>query len=207
MDARQASEQTTQKTISKILKSAHPATIGDLARLVSSENELAIDFDSTIPKMVNSRQISVKEPNYRLESVSEYLLMPTLSAWFWTMILITGVSMLIVVFAPNSFPISILKLVVGSLYALYLPGSASIELLFPKASEITGLERIAYGFGLSIGFVSLIGLFLNLTPWGISFVLVVIILGGLTCGSLLLAAHRKYLLIRKSPRVQLHVRK
>jgi uncharacterized membrane protein len=50
---------------------------------------------------------------------------------------------------------------------LFIPGYCLIATLFPKKSDIDLMERIALSFGLSIAIVSLIGLGLNFTPWGI----------------------------------------
>ena len=39
--------------------------------------------------------------------------------------------------------------------------------LFAKKEGMSGIERVALSFGLSIAVVPLIGLILNYTPWGI----------------------------------------
>jgi uncharacterized membrane protein len=57
---------------------------------------------------------------------------------------------------------------------LYLPGYAFIKALFPTKVPIPlgtegldNIERIALSAGMSIALVSITGLFLNYTPWGI----------------------------------------
>jgi uncharacterized membrane protein len=42
-----------------------------------------------------------------------------------------------------------------------------IELLYPRAGELSQLERLALSIGLSLALVPLVGLVLNYTPWGI----------------------------------------
>ena len=49
----------------------------------------------------------------------------------------------------------------------FSPGYSLIAALFCKEDDIDFIERIALSFGLSIAVVSLIGLCLNFTPWGI----------------------------------------
>lgn len=61
-----------------------------------------------------------------------------------------------------------LRIVLGLLSILFFPGYALITALFPKKYDLDIIERIAISFVLSIAIVSLIGLILNYTPWGIS---------------------------------------
>lgn len=50
---------------------------------------------------------------------------------------------------------------------LFLPGYTLIAALFPREEPLSGVDRLALSFGLSIAIVALIGLGLNYTPWGI----------------------------------------
>jgi uncharacterized membrane protein len=62
--------------------------------------------------------------------------------------------------------IVILSLLVVPL-VLFFPGDTLIAALFPRRGSLSGIERLALSFGLSIAVVPLIGLVLNYTPWGI----------------------------------------
>lgn len=69
---------------------------------------------------------------------------------------------------------SILRIIVGLPFIIFIPGYILIFALFPtkKTKEakkgIDAVERIALSFGLSIAIVPLIGLLINYTtPWGI----------------------------------------
>ena len=61
-----------------------------------------------------------------------------------------------------------LRIALGLLFVLFLPGYAFIAVLFPRDRDLDASERIALGFGMSIAIVPLIGFILNYTPWGIS---------------------------------------
>jgi uncharacterized membrane protein len=64
----------------------------------------------------------------------------------------------------------ILRIVFGLPFLLFIPGYMLIFILFPlntENSKITRLERIGLSFGFSIAIVALLGIFLNITPWGI----------------------------------------
>jgi uncharacterized membrane protein len=65
------------------------------------------------------------------------------------------------------FPSSVLRVILGLPFILIFPGYVLTAALFPRRSALDGLERLALSFGLSITVVSLIGLALNYTPWGI----------------------------------------
>jgi uncharacterized membrane protein len=60
-----------------------------------------------------------------------------------------------------------LRISLGLVFVLFSPGYSLIAALFPKTSDISGIERVALSFGLSIAVVPLIGLALNYSPWGI----------------------------------------
>jgi uncharacterized membrane protein len=64
----------------------------------------------------------------------------------------------------------ILRIVIGLPFLFFIPGYLLIFILFPTTNDykgITGLERIGLSFGFSIAVVSLLGLLLNFTSWGI----------------------------------------
>ncbi len=60
-----------------------------------------------------------------------------------------------------------LRVALGLPFILFFPGYVLIAALFPKKDDLSGIERVALSFGLSIAVVPLIGLGLNYTPWGI----------------------------------------
>lgn len=60
------------------------------------------------------------------------------------------------------------RIALGMIFILFLPGYALVAVLFPGRKEIDWIERIAFSFGLSIAVVPLLGLALNYTPWGIT---------------------------------------
>ena len=59
------------------------------------------------------------------------------------------------------------RIVLGLPLVLFFPGYVFILALFPRKEGMSGIERVALSFGLSIAVVPLIGLVLNYTPWGI----------------------------------------
>ena len=72
------------------------------------------------------------------------------------------------------------RIPLGVLMVLFVPGYTLIAALFPKKTDLEGIERAALSFGLSIAVVPLIGLGLNYTPWGIRLTPVVVSLAVFT---------------------------
>ncbi|MCK9441063.1 MAG: DUF1616 domain-containing protein [Methanothrix sp.] len=90
-------------------------------------------------------------------------------------------------------PLSILpvRIPLGLVMVLFVPGYTLIAALFPKKADLEGIERTALAFGLSIAVVPLIGLALNYTPWGIRLTPVVVSLAIFTIAMAVAAYWRR----------------
>ncbi len=78
----------------------------------------------------------------------------------------------IVVITLLLFPVVVfttgpLRIGIGLPFVIFFPGYTLLSALFPKRDDLSGIERVALSFGLSIAVVPLIGLILNYTLWGI----------------------------------------
>ncbi len=121
--------------------------------------------------------------------LSSYMV-STYSLWFWALAGLVCATVAVVYFSPG--PLAYVRYGLGALFVLYLPGSALIELLYPKRTDLSQLERVALSIGLSLALVPLTGLVLNYTPWGIRLDPIIISLSLLTVGLALGAAVRKF---------------
>ena len=100
--------------------------------------------------------------------------------------------------------ISVVRIPLGLLMVLFVPGYTLIAALFPKMKDLDGIERVALSFGLSIAVVPLIGLGLNYTPWGIRLTPVVVSLALFTL-AMAAAAHWRRLSLPSEDRLALHL--
>jgi len=73
----------------------------------------------------------------------------------------------ILVLAIMFFPSYVIRIIAGIPFLLFFPGYTLLAALFARKERMSGTERVALSFGLSIAAVALIGLILNYTPWGI----------------------------------------
>lgn len=116
--------------------------------------------------------------------------------WFWLLTISIMLTLIFIYLTPQTPPFIYLRYVFGLLFVLYLPGAALIELLYPKPSSLSQLERLALSIGLSLASVPLVGLILNYTPWGIRLDPIIVSLSTLTLALSLGAAARKFFLLR-----------
>ena len=87
----------------------------------------------------------------------------------------------------------ILRIIIGLPFLLFIPGYMLIFILFPMKNDcngISGLERIGLSFGFSIAIVSLLGLLLNFTSWGIQLISILLSIFFLTESLGLIAIYR-----------------
>ncbi len=81
-----------------------------------------------------------------------------IAIWLATIALLVAILL-----APNNPA----RIVLGLPFVLFFPGYVLIAALYPRRSDLDGVERGALSLGLSLAVVPLIGLVLNYTPWGI----------------------------------------
>jgi len=67
--------------------------------------------------------------------------------WFWATFAIVVLTLSSVFVLPQTVPLIYLRYVVGALFVLYLPGYSVVEALYPRRSDLDGLERLALSVG------------------------------------------------------------
>ena len=92
--------------------------------------------------------------------------------------------------------LSIMRIILGTVFTLFMPGYSLIETLYPSETDLKPLERLALSIGLSLALVPLIGLILNYTPWGIRLTPILTALSALTLTLLTISAYRKFQLLK-----------
>jgi hypothetical protein len=89
------------------------------------------------------------------------------STWFWLVFTVLVLMSLTIYVLPQVPPFTWIRVGLGFLTSLYLPGYTFVEALYPQKPELEDLERFALGVGLSLALTPLVGFVLNYTPWGI----------------------------------------
>jgi len=106
------------------------------------------------------------------------------------LIMVWLVASVLAVYLPviNTLPI---RIVLTLPLFLFIPGYCFIAALFPRVREISVAERVALSVGFSLALVSLMGLVLNFTPWGITLDPVVLVVTVFTLLVVLVAWYRR----------------
>jgi uncharacterized membrane protein len=74
---------------------------------------------------------------------------------------------LAITFLPSNLPSNIIRIILGIPFLIFFPGYTLMAALFPQKEGIDTIQRVTLSLILSIAVVSLIGLVLNYTHWGI----------------------------------------
>jgi uncharacterized membrane protein len=90
--------------------------------------------------------------------------------WFGTIILYTVLTLLFVYVIPNDSPFSVFSYVFGFIFTAVVPGYCLVNLLFAATeNKLDLVEEVVLSVALSFSIVGLSGLFLGLSPIGISY--------------------------------------
>jgi len=119
--------------------------------------------------------------------------------WYWVTIAAgTIAAALAFTISENIYPWVHTKQVTGVLFILFLPGYSFTKALFQtnisskSIGSLNVIERIALSIGMSIALVSLVGLLLYYSPWGLDLTTIVLSLFVLTSVLATAAVVREY---------------
>ena len=110
---------------------------------------------------------------------------------FQSDLLLLNIITVLLIFFITFLPSNPLRIALGLPFVLFFPGYVLIAALFPRRNALDGMEKIALSFGLSIVLVSLVGLVLNYTPWGIRLYPILISLAIFTAAVSVVAWYRR----------------
>ena len=131
----------------------------------------------------------IKLENQALQSRSLATYLKTGEAlWYWITIAAGALAAaLVLAISENVYPWVYVRNVFGLIFVLFLPGYAAVKALFPvdmplktSTKELETIELIGLSVGMSIALVSIVGLLLFYSPFGLDLTAVVLSLLGLT---------------------------
>jgi putative Mn2+ efflux pump MntP len=176
------------QTIVQIVTERKPQTVKQLIafvkeRLPISEKEIS----EAILTLQTQGKIKLENPPLTPPKLATYLKTEQ-AFWYWATIATATITAIIVFTVPeNLIPLSYVRIVLGAVFILWLPGYTFIRALFPQneptktnAKNLDSIERIALSLGMSLALVPIVGLLLNFTPWGIRLTPIVLSLLTLT---------------------------
>jgi len=154
--------------IMQTVKNEHPKTVKQLVELVHQKHSLPQqEILEHILDLQNQGKLALKEDIVVVPFPLKGYLSSSHSYWYWVLItLVAATTMLVFTIRENAFPLVYARHAFGTIFVLGLPGYALIKALFPT-KELDNIERASLSIGMSLALVSIIGLLLNYTPWGI----------------------------------------
>ena len=168
MNKNQRNDAELTQIIIKLIQNEKPQDVQQLVKIV--EEKISIPEPKIIEHIIQLQtqgKISLKDlPASVSQKLGTYL--KTKEAyWYWiTLVLITTTTITVFTISENAYPIIYARYALGAFFVLFLPGYSLIKALFPT-KEIDSIERISLSIGMSLALVSITGLILNYTPWGI----------------------------------------
>jgi uncharacterized membrane protein len=87
--------------------------------------------------------------------------------WFGIIVLYTVVTLLFVYFIPTNSPFSVLTSIFGFIFVAVVPGYCLVNLLF-KEGKLDIVEKAVLSVALSFSIAGMSGLFLGLSPIGMT---------------------------------------
>jgi len=185
---------SVERMVEETIKSRHPKTVAELFSFVREKKPDVTreELVKIIEKLRDDEKIELELPPPRVESYLEYLGVRSENLWFFLVVATSIVVLLAVYVIPNTYPLVVLRWIVGSIFVLFLPGFVVMQALFPSKKELDDIERFALSVGLSIAITPLIGLLLNYTPWGIRLDPILSSLFVFTLSIAIIATYRKY---------------
>jgi len=87
--------------------------------------------------------------------------------WFGIIITLSIATAISIFAIPEEmYPYAYLRHILGTIFTLFLPGYSLIKMFFP-GNEIDDIQRVTLSLGTSLALVSIMGLVLYNTSWGI----------------------------------------
>jgi hypothetical protein len=163
-------------TIIRIAREKKPYNVKELCELV--RQDLPVEESKVISAIIKLQDQSKlglwHQPFSPTPSLMQYL-KTNQARWYWITIVITLIAAIFTIAVTgDSYPLIYTRYALGALFALWLPGYAFTRVLYSvnsstrtPSNNISFVERAALSLGMSIALVSIVGILLNYSPWGI----------------------------------------
>jgi len=191
---------SVEQMVEETIKSRRPETVAELFKILREKKPdlTREELVKIVEKLRDDEKIELQLLPPRVGTYLEYLGVKSENLWFY-FVVATSIAVLLAVYViPSTYPLVVLRWIVGSILVLFLPGFVVMQALFPSGRELDAIERFALSVGLSIAITPLIGLLLNYTPWGIRLDPIITSLFVFTLSIAIIATYRKYRVVLRA---------
>lgn len=171
------------------------SSVPTLKDALGTRNRSLTDAEITdlVWRLVDRGEVEVEELPLVAMPLWRYLRVWERNLWFYASLATSLMTILAIYALPSALPWEVLRWILGSVFALFIPGYVTVQALLPSGRDLGEIERLALSVGLSLVVVMLIGLVLNYTPWGIRLTPIVISLTIFVLGIAVVALFRQFL--------------
>jgi hypothetical protein len=170
------------------VKKEKPQTTTELINLIQEETGLTKnEITKLLIALENEDKLCFTKRQTSLPSTAKEIIFFKQTAWYWITIAIALATTISVFTIPENSPITLMRLILGFVFVLFLPGYAFTKMLFQKrlplvtgSSDLDNIERIGLSLITNLALTVIVGLILNYTPWGIRLTSMTFSLLGLT---------------------------
>ena len=167
---------TQDQTIVDIVKNEKLVTLDAIVELVHLRHSLPKGEVSKHGLNLQSQGTpSLCRRDSPLPRTLKSYLLSSQARWYWIIMILALAAGIVVTIPGNAYPIVCLRYLIEAIFILWMPGYTFTRTLFPTSKSIpTNLdeadivERIALSVSISLALVTIVGLLLNYTPWGIT---------------------------------------
>ena len=191
-------ESATIDTIVKTIKRENPLNLRQLVLLLKKQLKLPEkEIVNLILKLQEEGIIRFEQPPSKAPKNFLSYLKTSNAYWYRAIITLTSAAATVIFAIPeNAYPWIYIRYALAILFVIWLPGYALTKTLYVDVSlaekNLNSAESAGLGIGLSLAIVSITGLLLNYTPWGIRFIPIVLSLSVLTLILATTAVKREY---------------
>ena len=183
-----------------VINEKKPQSVKQLIAILTKDTDLDEEeiFESVLRLQTEGK---MKFGDKTLKSMSPTSYVRTDGAiWYWV-ILVAEVIIATMIFTISEafYPWIYIRNVFGVVFVLFLPGYAFTKTLFPvnipnktSTEDFEKIGRLALSVGVSLAIVSLIGLLLYYSPWGLELTAIVLVLVAFTSVFATTAVIREY---------------
>lgn len=183
-----------EKRVRDLIKSGNGSPLNSLVSSLTKTGYKEREVARAIYRLARMRAVKLIDPNPP-KSFASYML-SRYNYGFAAAVMLIVLCLFSIYASSLHSVITVLRIVLGALFVLFLPGYSLVEALYPREGELSPLERLALSIGLSLALVPLVGLALNYTPWGIRLNPIIAALSALTLTLLIVSTRRKFSLLK-----------
>jgi hypothetical protein len=192
-------QQVDEKVLLEILSSKSYTSVGALYKdYCSKMGEVSRDeFDSKIKELDKNGKVDLLGEIVEIHSLRDYFANLDESLWFYVCMGVAGVTYFLAL-EDTIYPWEIGRWIIGSFEVTVTVGYATMKAIFPDKEEFDSIERIALAVAVSVSISALIGLLVDISPYGLRAFPVLVALTSYVVAITLVALGRSYSWRRKN---------